>query len=69
MDFNNEPKKIRKSITWNEEEIARQMEERLANPKRKIDEPKTPYNEAEDPDDEYLTKLNEVNKTKMTVMQ
>jgi hypothetical protein len=38
--------------------------ERKLNPKKKILEPKTPYLPFEDGDDEYLNKLNEINKIK-----
>jgi len=55
-------KKSIKKVCWDEEKLAEQMEERIKNPKMKITEPKTPFNEIDDNEtDEYLLKLKEVN--------
>ncbi len=57
-----------KQVVWDEKTLEEQEAEKQRNPKKKIDEPKTPYllYEAED-DDGYIAKLNEINKVKPTV--
>jgi hypothetical protein len=62
-DFN----KNYKSVSWDNETLEEQELERKNNPKKKIDEPKTPYLPYEEGDDEYMRKLNEINKLTATV--
>ena len=57
----------RKSVMWDWKTLEEQELEKKLNPKIKIDEPKTPYIPYEVGDDEYLQKLNEINKTQPTV--
>lgn len=54
-------------VMWDWKSLEEQDIERKNNPRKKIDEPKTPYLPYEEEDDEYLKKLNEINKTKPTV--
>jgi hypothetical protein len=61
-------KKSSKNVVWNTKNLQEQEAENLANPpKKKITEPKTPYVYHEDTDDEYLKKLNEINKIRPSV--
>jgi hypothetical protein len=66
---NNAPKTTRnKSVRWDYKSLEEQEQERIKNPpKKKILEPKTPYLPFDENDDEYLKKLNEINKLKPTV--
>ncbi len=56
----------KKQVRWDEDKIKILEEDKLLHPKKKIDEPKTPYlmNEG---DDLYSQKLNEINKLQPTV--
>lgn len=56
-----------KSVMWDWKSLEEQEEERKNNPRRKINEPKTPYIPYEEDDCDYMKRLNEVNKTKPTV--
>lgn len=56
-----------KSVVWDWKSLEEQEEERKRNPRKKIDEPKTPYLPYEGDEDEYLKQLNEINKTQPTV--
>ena len=61
----NAPKTTRnRRVNWDHQVLDEQEKERKLNPKKKILEPKTPYLPFEDGDDEYLNKLNEINKIK-----
>jgi hypothetical protein len=61
-------KKLKKQVTvkWDEEKIQVLENEKQLHPKKKIDEPKTPYIVPEG-DDEYSKKLIEINKLQPTV--
>jgi len=67
----NETKKtkpsLKKRLSWNVENIEENEREKINNPKKKIDEPKTPYIYHEDGDNHYLNKLSEINKLQPTV--
>jgi hypothetical protein len=54
-----------KHINWDWQSLEEQDRERKANPKKKINDPKTPYycNEELGEDDEYLKNLTTINKT------
>ena len=56
-----------RNVNWDMESLEEQERERILYPRRKILEPKTPYIPFEEGDDEYLNKLNEINKLKPTV--
>jgi hypothetical protein len=56
-----------KNVIWDWKSLEEQENDRILNPKKKINEPKTPYLPYEEGDDEYLSKLNEVNKTQPTM--
>ena len=68
----NETKKtkpaLRKRLSWNVENIEENEREKINNPRKKIDEPKTPYIYHEDGDSIYLNKLSEINKLQPTVI-
>lgn len=55
-------------VTWDTLSLEEQERERRLHPHQKINEPKTPYHNCEDEDNFYLTKLNEINKIKPTVI-
>ena len=55
-----------KGIVWDNKTIEEQYLDRKLHPRQKIDEPKTPYTPYEEGDDEYLEKINEVNKIQPT---
>jgi hypothetical protein len=64
-------KKLKKQVTiktvkWDEEKIQVLENDKQMHPKKKIDEPKTPYIVPEG-DDEYTKKLIEINKLQPTV--
>ena len=54
-------------VVWDSKSIEEQELEKINNPRKKIDEPKTPYLPYDGEDDEYLKKLNEINKVQPTV--
>jgi hypothetical protein len=56
-------------VNWDNQTLEEQEIERKLNPKKKILEPKTPYLPFEEGDDEYLKKLNEINRLKPTVIK
>jgi hypothetical protein len=58
-----------RNVNWDMESLEEQERERILYPRRKILEPKTPYIPFEEGDDEYLNKLNEINKLKPTVIK
>lgn len=65
---NEEDQSKKKNVVWDVQSLEQQELERKLNPvKKKITEPKTPYIPYEEGDDEYLKKLNEINKTQPTV--
>jgi hypothetical protein len=58
---------FKKRLSWDVQNIEEHELEKIKNPKRKIDEPKTPYIYHEDEDNKYLSKLTEINKLQPTV--
>ena len=62
-----EKTKKKKSVVWDVKTLEEQELDRKLHPVlMKINEPKTPYTPYEEGDDEYLKKLNEVNKIQPT---
>ena len=62
-----EGKKKKKSVVWDVKTLEEQELERKLHPVlMKITEPKTPYTPYEEGEDEYLKKINEVNKIQPT---
>ena len=60
--------KAKKNVMWDWKSLEEQELERKNNPpKKKINEPKTPYQTYEQDDDDYLIKINQINKLKPTV--
>ena len=60
--------KKKKTVIWDNKTIDEQHEERIHNPRKKIDEPKTPYHINEDENDSYSQKLIQINKLQPTVI-
>jgi hypothetical protein len=58
---------VSKKVDWDWKSLEEQEIERQLNPRKKINEPKTPY-EAYEGDDEYMSKINEINKVQPTVI-
>lgn len=55
-----------KNVVWDWKTLEEQDNEKKRNPRKKIDEPKTPYLPYTEDDDEYLKKINDINKMQPT---
>ena len=56
----NKKKAKNRKVEWDWQSLAKQEQERLENPKMKIDEPKTPFEPYEGNDNDYLNKVNKI---------
>lgn len=59
-----------KQVVWDANSLEEQEAERQLNPRKKINEPKTPYEcdfEKNENEDDYISRIYEINRTQPTV--